>query len=204
MLKNLTFSVGLAVALGMSSLSFAGGHGKTLPTAQAVAAPQSYIAPRAQCETPSPQCDTGCDTGCGIGHGFKLPKCNFKMPTLPKCDILGKLKPKPKCYTYEWVLKKKKVGHGLFGGGCGDSSCTGGCGDVVAPSAQWPSSQAYGSGQATGSGQMYGSGQAMGSGQATVAPAAAVEAAPDAAPPVSANPPTASNGGLLFLAPAGN
>jgi hypothetical protein len=204
MLKPLTFSVGLAVALGMSSLSLAGGHGKSLPSAQCEA-------PSAQCAAPSPQCDTGC----GVGHGFKLP-------SLPKCDILGKLKPKPKCYTYEWVLKKKKVGGhfgGLFGGhGGGDA-----CGEVVTPSGQCPSPQAYGSGQTHGSGQIYGSGQATGSygsgqatgsygsgqatgsGQAPAAPAAPAEEAPaDSVPPPAANPPTASNGGLLFLAPAGN
>jgi hypothetical protein len=197
MLKPLTFSVSLAVALGACSLGYAGGHHKSLPSAQG-------IAPSAQGILPSPQGEV-CGDICG-------PR--------KRCHLFDMFKHREKCYTYEWVLKKKRCG-GLFGhrghGGCGGDVC-GGCGEVY-PSAQWPSAQGgvYGTGQAEvyGAGQMggaYGAGQ-MGTGQmggpaGTVTPSSGdnVGPAPEAAPN-TANPPgdeTASNGSLLFLAPAGN
>lgn len=185
MLKPLTFSLSLAVALGTCSLGFAGGHGKSLPSAQ--------------CETPSAQCALASPQG---------DSCGDICGTEKKCHLLDMFKPKPKCYTYEWVLKKKRCGGGLLGGlmhgrkGCGGDACGSCGGDVVTPSAQWASPQgggAWGSGQA-GS---WGTGQIGGSGQSDAAPA--VEAAPagDVPPP----PPTANPGstaGLLYLSPAGN
>ena len=106
MLKPLTLSVSLAIALGASSLVLAGHHG-----GGAMPSPQGSY-PSAQSVLPSPQGDLGCgDTGCG-------EVCAPKK----KCCLHGLLelcKPKPKCYTYTWVLKKKKCGGGLFGGLCG-------------------------------------------------------------------------------------
>lgn len=207
MLKPLTFSVSLAVALGTCSLGMAG-HGKSLPSGQCEA-------PSAQCATPSPQ---GCGDICGPvekKHCFSLP--HFSMPSLPKCDLF---KHKPKCVEYEWVLRKKKshMFKGLLGGHGGDAC--GGCGEATYASGQCPSPQGgawgsgqgggavYGSGQATGgawgSGQIGGSGQ-IPAGQATppaVPTGDAAPVVPDAPPTTSA--PTASNGSLLFLAPAGN
>jgi hypothetical protein len=198
MLKPLTSSVSLAVALGACSLGLAGHHGT-------YASEQGY--PSAQCATvPSAQCETGCGPvakkSCfsGLGNMFKH---------------------REKCYTYEWVLKKKRCG-GLFGGhhnkGC-ETGYAGGCdtcGDVY-PSAQgapfaapqsYGAPQAYSAPQAFGAGQMgsYGAGQAVpttapGTG---TAPATGDEVIP---PPPAGDEPAdtqASNGSLLFLAPAGN
>ena len=233
---RLDVHLGLAVALSAGSISLAGGHGKSLPSAQSVA-------PSAQGVVASAQSEGGCgDIGGGAGP-------------IAKKNCLGDLfKHKAPQYEYEWVQKKKRVwtfktpalfsglGHkglggcglGGLGGGCGLGGSTGGCdscgGAIAAPTSYAspqaaPSSQAvYGSGQGAsyGSGQAasYGSGQAAsyGSGQATYsAPATfgtgqiggssqivapATDSAP--APPPAANPTTASNGNVLFMAPAGN
>jgi hypothetical protein len=157
MLKPLTLSLSLVVALGASSVSMAGlfdGHHGAMASPQGViASPQEIM--------PSAQCDTG---GCG----------DVCAPAKKKCNLLGFLH-KPKSYSYTWVLKKKRIrGHhgggdcgGIVDGGC-DSCGTG----AVYPSGQYASPQAYGSGQSYGSPQAYGSGQAYsapstyGSGQA--------------------------------------
>lgn len=207
MLKPLTMSLGLGFALGMTSLGVAGGH-KAMPSAQGVA-------PSAQGPIASAQ-DIGCGDVCG--------------PVAKKhCSLLDFLKPKPKCYEYEWVLKKKRVRHGLFGGhkglggGCGGGDLYGGagCGETY-PSAQYPSAQGgpwgsaqggpvadYGSGQIGGSSQILTpAGQIAPAGQLvpTDAPADAPVAAP-AADPAAEPPPlprddenkAASNNGGLLL-----
>jgi hypothetical protein len=199
MLKPLTFGVSLAVALGACSLGFAGGHGKSLPSAQG-------IAPSAQAVAASPQ---GYDGGCGVTDA-----CG---PVEKKSCLSGLFKHKEPVYETEWVLKKKRVwtfktpvlfsGHKGLGGLLGHGGGAGGCdacgGDIITPSAQGiaPSAQTYGSGQAFS----YGSGQIAPASQ--IAPAGQIDAvpAPEAAPapPAAANPATASNG-LLFLSPAGN
>ncbi len=128
---------------------------------------------------------------------------------------------KPATYTYEWVLKKKKVhnfGH-KAAGGC-DS-----CGTTL-PSGQYPSSQSYGSSQVptTYSAPQAGYSSPQGAMSApqigysggsmtpagTTAPATAPtepppapETGPAPAVPSATTPPTASNGGLQLL-PAGN
>ena len=140
MLKPLTLSLSLAVALGAASMSLAGHHGKSMPSAQCET-------PSAQCDTPSAQCETPC-----------APKL--------RCSLFDRFKPRPKCYSYEWVLKKKRCGGGLFGGlhnrggACGGETACDSCGDTY-PSAQWPSAQggvwSSGQGYAPAS---YGSGQA--------------------------------------------
>ncbi len=124
---------------------------------------------------------------------------------MPSC-----LKPKPKMYTYEWVLKKKQV-HGHH---AAESTCDT-CGTAVTPSGQYSSPQAtYAAPQAT-----YSAPQAYGAAQASLVPttemkpampAPAGDAVPPApvAPPAPAAPappaPAAASNSLLFLAPAGN
>lgn len=211
MLKLSTLSLGLTVALGLCSVGMAGHH-DAYPSGQGV-----Y--PTAQGVYPSEQ---GCYEPCGP---VEKKRCSL---------FSGMFKHRPKCYTYEWVLKKKRVRHGLFGGHGGA------CGDVcetVYPSAQgvYPTAQGihpapqghvapvYGSGQgapAYGATQMtapaYGAGQAAPTyAPGQVAPAPDTSAEPPAIPSdagESAPPPpapegedqSASAGGLLFLSPAGN
>jgi hypothetical protein len=192
MLKFFSLSLGLAIALGTCGLSVAGGHGKSLPSGQ--------------CETPSPQA-AAVPSAQSIGEGCG----DVCGPVKKKCNFLSAFKPKPCTYTYEWVLKKKKVHTPWFSHknkGCGDVACDS-CGTT-------PSAQSYGSPQGWGSGQTLGTTQIPASYSApqggVMMPAAGAEAPPapagtDApvapAVPVPATPPTASNGGPNFL-PAGN
>lgn len=186
MLKPLTLSLSLAVALGICSVGMAG-HGHAIPSGQGVYPTEQVI--------PSEQ---GCYEPCG--------------PVAKHCGLLDGLKGmlhRPKCYTYEWVLKKKRVRHSLFsgfghghGGGCGDVGC-GSC-ETVYPSGQGvyaapQGGDIYGSGQAApvyGATQMtapisYGAGQAAPADASTEPPAIPADA-PDQ---------SASAGGLLFLSP---
>src|SRR5690242_14105184 len=126
MLKTLTFSLSLAVILGASSLSMAAGHHKTYASEQSAPVATSQCMPSAQ--------SAGCGDVCG---------------PVKKKHCLGDLfKHKPKEYTYEWVLKKKKVHKPLFAhknkgcGGCGESTCNT-CG-------VYPTSQSVPSGQYAG------------------------------------------------------
>jgi hypothetical protein len=198
MLKPLTFSVSLAVALGACSLGFAGHHDAVYATGQCPS-PQGVLA------SPQGYCETGCATPCA--------------PAKKHC-LSNLFKHKPKCYTYEWVLKKKKC-HGGHGNAC-ETGYVGGCESCggVYPSAQgvpYAAPQAYGAPQAFGAGQViggsYGAGQmgAYGAGQAvpttTTAPATGdgvVPPPPASDPATDGTAPQASNGSLLFLAPAGN
>src|SRR5579872_5960907 len=133
MLKPLTMSLSLAVALGFSSLSMAGG------ICASSQCPSPQAAPSAQC-APSACAPKKCNLFSGMGN------------------LCGQLKslctPKPKCYTYTWVLKKKRV-WGCHSGTCGAPTCDT-CGvypsGQAAPSGQaMPAAQAYGAGQATAS-----------------------------------------------------
>lgn len=217
MLKPLTLSLSLAVALGACSVSMAGlfGGGSGCSTC-GMASPQSVM-PTAQC-APSAQCGTPCGTsGCG---GKKLFSCFNK----------------PKCYSYEWVLKKKRIKScGNKGMGCGSTGCET-CASPAYPSSQgyaspqvygsgqaYSSGQAYGGGASYGSGQAFGTGQAYGAGQSYGAPQATSASAPapvgDEAPPapeIAPAPPApaapappapaanAPQSSLLFSSPAGN
>jgi hypothetical protein len=191
MLKPLSLSVSLAVALGACSVSLAGGHhGKSLPSAQCET-PSAQSLPSSQCIS------DGCGDVCGPVKKHSL---------FGGCDLFSKLKPKHE-YTYEWVLKKKKVHNwNLFGhkkAGCGEPVCDS-CGT-------YPSGQSWGSGQALGASQIPATYSAPQGGYSApqggqMAPAAEPPAAPagDAAPAAPATPPpTASTGGLQLL-PAGN
>src|SRR5579864_5846413 len=104
MLKPLTLSVSLAVALGACGVSMAGNLGDGCVLC-GLASPQC-AKPSAQCATPSPQCNL-----CA-----KTKSCLSGLKSL--CT------PKPKTYCYEWVLKKRRCG-GLFGHGGGCSICGG-------------------------------------------------------------------------------
>jgi hypothetical protein len=182
MLKPLTLSLSLAVALGAASVSMAGGLCGTC----GIASPQS--APSAQAPCASAQCETPC-----------APKhCSFPKLSCPKidwCALKSKLCP-PKVYTYEWVLKKKRVW-------CGSNNT---CGAVpssqCAPSPQ-ASAQAYAAPQVGGSGQAYyGYGAPM---PTTVAIETGSIPSGDEAPPAPAAPSAnAPQSSLLFSTPAGN
>ncbi len=187
MLKPLTLSLGLAVALGISSVGVAGLH-DVVPSGQGIY-PTAQSGPSEQC-LPSEQ---GCYESCG--------------PVEKKhCSLLsGLFKHKPKCYTYEWVLKKRRVRHGLFGG-CHQDVCETGCTypteQCAYPSEQgvYPTGQGgviYGSGQG---GDIYGSGQAgpaYGAGQ--MAPA---YGAGQAAPAYGAGQAAPAYGATQYSAPA--
>ena len=194
MSKFLTLSMSLALALGFSGVSLAGHN--TGCTTCGIASPQGMVSPLSSPQGMVESCDT-----CGPAkkkHCFKL--------SMPAC-----LKPKPKMYTYEWVLKKKKV-HGHAGDSC-DS-----CGTAVpttygSPQGTYAAPQGgYAAPQGT-----YGAPQAYGASQtASLLPTSemkapvsgdtvpAAPAAPAPAAPVPPAPTTGAQSSLLYLAPAGN
>jgi len=159
MWKPLTMSVSLAFALLACGVVQAGG-GKHLPSPQ-VAPSKQAVAPSAQEVYPTAQGHHGIISD--AGHcGFCLPKLRMPKLHMPKIHLpkISLPKPKPRCYTYEWVLKKKRCGGGLLGM-FGHGSCDHGHGPVH-PTGQHASPQGdvYGSGQADFYGDAYGSGQA--------------------------------------------
>jgi hypothetical protein len=176
MLKPLTLSLSLAVALGFCSVSKAGLCNKMA----------------------SGQCPTPC-----ASEQCPQPSAQCPAPCKKKCCLSGLFQHKPKCYCYEWVLKKKKCG-GMFGHNNGCDVC----GSPIYASGQCGSAQAYGSGQVYGAGQSGGMAPMSGD-EAPPAPAADGQAPSDAAPAAPAAPATppaanATQGSLLFMAPAGN
>lgn len=204
MLKPLTLSVSLAVALGFCSVSMAGIHdgcstcGLASPQGGPIASAQGPIA-------------TTCETGwapkkCGHFGGLGLHerlKCALHPPV-----------------TYEWVLKKKVL-WGHHGGGCESYETCGGAAPVYATGQVAPSGQGYAApsgqgGWAAPSGQGYAAPQAApvyGAGQHTyqsVKPAATIASVPaemtpaiagDEAPPA---PEVKETSGLLLPTPPGN
>jgi hypothetical protein len=199
MLKPLTLSLSLAVALGLCSVSRAGGHDGNCTTC-GLASPQGVVA--------SPQGSYG--GGCGQ-QACKPPRQSC-LKNLFHHEV-----------TYEWVLKKKHVWHrnkgcDTCGGGAVYASGQGG----VAPSGQYaaPSGQYGGaSGQYGGAGgyaapQVYGAGQrafipARSTTSIASVPAEMTPAAPGGeevppAPEVKGTTATGSHGGLLLPTPAGN
>jgi hypothetical protein len=198
MLKPLTLSLSLAVALGFCSVSMAGGHDGC--TTCGLASPQGGLYP-----SPQGPITTGCETPCPPKkHHF----ANF-------CCRLKELCNPPVCY--EWVLKKKRL-WGHHGGGCGGCETYGGgavypTGQVV-PSGQGgyagPSGQggyAAPTGQGGYSSPIYGAGQhtyraakpapTIASVPAEMTPAVAGEEAPPA-------PEVKETSGLLLPTPSGN
>jgi hypothetical protein len=185
MLKPLTLSLGLALALGAASVSKAGGHHgaagcDTCGLASPQGSPQSVVASPQSCETCAPA-KKHCFSG------FKMPKMHFPKHTT----------------TYEWVLKKKHVwSKGCGGGGCGNT----GCGDCGGAPAVYPTSQVSPAPQAA---PQYAAPQyaaPSAAGQTTYYRPAVGEMRPalaaDEVPPA----PTIATGGssLLQLSPSGN
>jgi hypothetical protein len=206
MLKPLTLSLSLAVALGFCSVSMAGGHdgctncGLASPQGGPIASAQGPIA-------------TGCDVGdCGGRKCHLFSGLGGHLDGL-HCKLKGLLHPP---VTYEWVLKKKRLWghHGCGGGGC--ETC-GGAAPVyptgqVAPSGQggWAAPSGQGGGYAAPqAAPTYGAGQhayrparttpTIASVPAEMTPAIAGEEVPPA-PEVKQS----SSSGLLLPTPAGN
>jgi hypothetical protein len=193
MLKPLMFSLSLAVALGLCSVSMAGGQDSNCSTC-GLASPQGVVA--------SPQGTTygGCDT-------CAAPKKHcFTLPKLPHFSL-----PKLNCTTsYEWVLKKKhnfSITHApkSHGSDCGPVYATG---QGVAPSGQgytpttYPAPQVYGAGQHAF--QAARPAPSIASVPAELSqPTIGGEEAPPA-PEVRGNATNVSNGGLLLPTGSGN
>jgi len=122
MLKPLTLSLSLAVALGLCSVSKAGLHDSGCTTC-GLASPQGVVA------SPQGSYAGGCgDTACKPKHQFGAGLKNLFHHEV----------------SYEWVLKKKHNWH--LGGGCGTCSAAApvyATGQNVAPSGQYaaPSGQ---------------------------------------------------------------
>jgi hypothetical protein len=200
MLKPFTLSLSLAVALGLCSVSKAGGHDGNCTTC-GLASPQGVVA------SPQGSYAGGCEQPCKPKHHF-----GSGLKNLFHHEV-----------CYEWVLKKKHVWHrnkgcDTCGGGAVYASGQGG----VAPSGQYaaPSGQYGGaSGQYGGAGgyaapQVYGAGQrafipARSTTSIASVPAEMTPAAPGGeevppAPEVKGTTATGSHGGLLLPTPAGN
>ena len=196
MLKPLTLSLSLAVALGFCSVSMAGGHDQNCTTC-GLASPQGVVAsaqgPVYGCEQPCP------------------PKKHHFNFHLPKCSL-------PKIHhevCYEWVLKKKHSWSLHHKDNC--NTCDGGApvyatGQNIAPSGQWGGGPVYGAGQAGA--PVYGAGQraflparsttavASAPAEMTPAPIGGEEVPP--APEVRDSSSNGSRGGLLLPTPSGN
>ena len=194
MSKSLTLSMSLVVALGFTGVVKAG-HNSGCSTC-GLASPQGVVAsPQASAQGYAETCDT----------------C---APAKKKHDFMKKcFTHKPKMYTYEWVLKKKKV-HGHKGSAC--DTCGTATESYVTPSAQYASPQGtYAAPQAS-----YAAPQAYGAAQAgSVYPTSemkAPEPVGDAVPPAPSAPapaapaapappaPAGAQSSLLFLSPTGN
>ncbi|APW62116.1 hypothetical protein [Paludisphaera borealis] len=207
MLKPLTLSLSLAVALGFCSVSMAGGFDSGCATCGLASSQGGPIA-----SAQGPIIGTSCDGGDACGGGRK--KCNLfsglggKLDGL-HCKLKGILHPP---VTYEWVLKKKHL-WGHKNSGCDT------CGPVesVYPTSQVvPSGQGYaapsGQGYVAPTGQGYAA-PAYGAGQHAYQaskPAPTIASVPaemspafpgEEAPPA---PEVKTSGGLLLPTPAGN
>ena len=195
-MSKFTFSLSLALALGFSGVSFAGHKSAGCDTC-GLASPQGVVA--------SPQ-----------GSVLATGGCDTCAPAKKKCNLFAGMH-KPKTYTYEYVLKKKRV-HGHKSESC--DTCGGG-GSTVTPSAQYASPQgtyaapqAYGAPQASAYGapqaSAYGASQTASmvpTGEMKPAEAPAGDAAPPApaVPPAPAPPaPAGAQSSLLLLSPTGN
>ena len=184
MLKPLTLSVSLALALGACGVSLAGHHGNDGCATCGIASPQgAVVSPQSVVASPQGCGEVACDT-CAPAkkkHCFKLPKIS-----LPKCT-----------YTYEWVLKKKKVwNHGHKA--CGNSGCNECAGGVYPTSQVAPSSQApYAAPQAAPQYAPQAAGQHAFANPGEMRPALAADEVPPA-------PTIATQSSLLQLTPSGN
>jgi len=205
MLKPLTLSLSLAVALGFCSVSMAGIHDGC--STCGLASPQG--GPIASAQGPIATCDTGYAPSCapkhslfsGLGGHFGGLHCKLKSALHPPV-------------TYEWVLKKKVL-WGHHADTCGGVASCETCGVAapvyatgqVAPSGQGyaaPSGQGYAAPQAA---PVYGVGQHA---YQAAKPAATIASVPaemtpaiagDEAPPA---PEVRETSGLLLPTPSGN
>ncbi len=212
MLKPLTLSLSLAVALGFCSVSMAGIHDGCSNCG--LASPQG--GPIASAQGPIATCDTGCAPSCA-------PSCAPQ-----KCSLFsglgghfGGLHERVKCalhppVCYEWVLRKKRLWghHADTCGGAGGCETCGGAAPVyatgqVAPSGQggWAAPSGQGGYAAPQAAPVYSVGQHAylpGKPAATIAsvPAEMTPAiAGDEAPPA---PEVRETSGLLLPTPSGN
>jgi hypothetical protein len=205
MLKPLTFSLSLAVALGMCCVSKAGGLDSNCTTC-GLASPQGGPYATGQ----GGPIATGCESPCAPKHhfSFHMPKIHCNLPKIQHT-----------C-SYEWVLKKKhsfclvRGSHGDACGGAAPVYATGQGG--VAPSGQGgiaPSGQ--GGAAPYAAPQVYGAGQhafqpAKPATSIASVPAEMTPAVPggEEAPPAPEVKETsaigAPTGGLLLPTPAGN
>jgi hypothetical protein len=197
MLKPLMFSLSLAAAFGICSVSKAGGYDANCTTC-GLASPQGIVASPQAFADPCVSCAPTC-----------APKCHFSFH-LPQihCPKIHFTCPKIVHNTcYEWVLQKKhnfSFVHGSLS--CGDP-----CGPVgCAPAPVYPTGQGIvPSGQ--GVAPIYGAPQ---TGYRGMKPATSIASAPaemtpavatgEEAPPAPATATAAQNGGLLLPTPSGN
>jgi hypothetical protein len=186
MLKPLTFSLSLALALGFCSVSMAGGHDDNCTTCGLASAQGGPYATAQGCDpapcAPKKHC-----------FSFHLPKIHCNFPKLVHT-----------C-SYEWVLKKKhsfclKKSNPCDNGGCAPTGAVYGTGQGgAAPSGQYGAA----------SGQIYGAGQHtfQAAKPATSIAAAPAEMTPAIIPGEEAPPApevSTTRGGLLLPNPAGN
>ncbi len=174
MLKTLTLSLSLAVALGFCSVSRAGSGCSTCGLASAQGpAPSPQASPQGVYETCAPAPHKCCLKDKLAMAGNKM-SCDFK-------SFCAKMKPKPPVYTYEWVLKKKRVWCHKSNP-CGAPACET-CAPMASeqgyasPQAGPASPQAFGTYSPYGSGQAYAA-PSYGSGQLYAAPTSGTMAAP--------------------------
>ncbi len=189
MLKPLTLSLSLAVALGFCSVSMAGGHDGCVGCG--LASPQGGPIASAQAPCYEPCGGKKCHLFSGLGGHLDGLHCKLKSLCHP-----------PVCS--EWVLKKKRL-WGHHGGGC--NTCAGG---AVYPTGQVaPSGQGGWAAPQSAPAPVYGAGQhayktfkpapTIASVPAEMTPAVAGEEAPPA-PEVKET----SQSGLLLPTPSGN
>ena len=184
MLKPLTLSLSLAVALGLCSVSKAGGYDQNCTTC-GLASPQGGPYASGQ----------GCESPCAPKKhcfNFHMPKIHCNFPKL--------------CHTvnYEWVLKKKhcfSLQHAKPAPCAAQVYATGQ--GVAAPSGQGASPQVYGAGQHAFQAAKPATSLAAVPAEMTPAIAGGEEAPP--APEVKETSAIGSpTGGLLLPTPSGN
>ena len=189
MLKPLTLSLSLAVALGFCSVSKAGLHDSGCSTC-GLASPQGVVA--------SPQSSVGCgEAPCKVKHqwGSGLKKLGGMFHH---------------SVSYEWVLKKKhnfSFGHGTSGcSTCGTAAPVYATGQVAptgqaAPSSQHAAAPVFGAGQHTFLPAR--SATTIASVPAEMTPTTGGEEVPPA-PEVRGSSVIGSTNGLLLPTPSGN
>jgi hypothetical protein len=203
MLKPLMFSLSLAVALGICSVSKAGGFDSNCTTC-GLASPQGVIASPQGCAVADPcvACAPACAPKCHFS--FHLPQIHFSCPKIVHNTC------------YEWVLQKKHSFSFVHGSlSCGSPCGPAGCGPApCGPGPVYPTGQGIiPSGQ--GVAPVYGASQqayrgmkpaaSIASAPAEMTPAVATGEEAPPAPEVRGTAATAvQNGGLLLPTPSGN